>query len=193
MCERGWARPSAKIHDVAETIHRVGEWIVADHPGDRETLLPTLPTSPPPPEPPNVARQRHFPHQLRSTASPKSTSTPSSRSLTVGGLSSHGGYDGPAVKTNRAQHGAIVRFSEPEVGLPISGIRRHRHLAGCGRGFIALGSTTVQVLHRGHALRLSHRRRSARGPEGITSFRKVSKASNELRGRAVDTVQKWRR
>ena len=69
----------------------------------------------------------------------------------VGGRSSHGGYAGPAVKPI-ALHMAHACASDPEVGLPVSGI------GGIGTWrdaaeFLALGCGSVQVctaiMHRG--------------------------------------------
>ncbi len=106
----------------------------------------------------------------------------------VGGLSSHGGYCGLAVKPialNMVQSCA----ADPEVGLPISGI------GGIGdwrdaAEFIALGSTSVQVctaiMH--HGFRIVEDM-----IDGLSDYldRKGFKSVNDLVGKAVPTLQKW--
>jgi len=72
----------------------------------------------------------------------------------VGGLSSHGGYCGPAVKPI-ALHLVQQIASDPEVGIPISGIGG---ISGWQEAaeFILLGCTTVQVctaaMHYGYRI-----------------------------------------
>ena len=106
----------------------------------------------------------------------------------VAGLSSHGGYCGPAVKPialNMVQSCA----ADPEVRLPISGI------GGIGSWrdaaeFIALGSTSVQVctaiMHYGFRIVEDM-------AEGLSDYldSKGMKSVNELVGKAVPTLQKW--
>jgi len=106
----------------------------------------------------------------------------------VGGLSSHGGYCGPAVKPialNMVQSCA----ADPEVRLPISGI------GGIGSWrdaaeFIALGCTSVQVctaiMHYGFRIVEDM-------AEGLSDYldSKGMKSVNELIGKAVPTLQKW--
>lgn len=106
----------------------------------------------------------------------------------VAGLSTHGGYCGPAVKPialNMVQSCA----ADPEVGLPISGI------GGIGdwrdaAEFIALGSTTVQVctaiMHYGFRIveDMIDGLNDYLDAKGFTSV-------NELIGKAVPTLKKW--
>jgi dihydropyrimidine dehydrogenase (NAD+) subunit PreA len=106
----------------------------------------------------------------------------------VAGLSSHGGYCGPAVKPialNMVQNCA----ADAEVRLPISGI------GGIGSWrdaaeFIALGSTSVQVctaiMHYGFRIVEDM-------AEGLNDYldSKGMKSVNELIGKAVPTLQKW--
>ncbi len=74
----------------------------------------------------------------------------------VDGLGSHGGYCGPAVKPIALNMVSVIA-SDREIGIPISGHRRYRHVAGRGRVHGAR-SNQCPGLHRGHALRLPHRR-----------------------------------
>jgi dihydropyrimidine dehydrogenase (NAD+) subunit PreA len=106
----------------------------------------------------------------------------------VAGLSTHGGYCGPAVKPialNMVQSCA----ADPEVGLPISGI------GGIGdwrdaAEFIALGSTTVQVctaiMHYGFRIVEDM-------IDGLNDYLDAKGFANvnELVGKAVPTVKKW--
>ena len=106
----------------------------------------------------------------------------------VAGLSTHGGYCGPAVKPialNMVQSCA----ADPEVGLPISGI------GGIGdwrdaAEFIALGSTTVQVctaiMHYGFRIVEDML-------DGLSDYldAKAFSSVNELTGKAVPTLKKW--
>ena len=72
----------------------------------------------------------------------------------VGGLSSHGGYCGPAVKPI-ALHLVQQIASDPEVGIPISGIGGVSGWQEAAE-FILLGCTTVQVctaaMHYGYRI-----------------------------------------
>lgn len=106
----------------------------------------------------------------------------------VAGRSTHGGYCGPAVKPialNMVQSCA----SDPEVGLPISGIGGISNWRDAAE-FIALGSTGVQVctaiMH--HGFRIVEDM-----IDGLTDFldEKGMKSVGELRGKAVQSVQKW--
>ena len=106
----------------------------------------------------------------------------------VGGRSSHGGYCGPAVKPialNMVQSCA----SDPEVGLPISGIGGITTWRDAAE-FIALGSTNVQVctavMHYGFRIVEDL-------IDGLNDYldSKGFKSLGDLRGRAVDTVQRW--
>jgi dihydropyrimidine dehydrogenase (NAD+) subunit PreA len=106
----------------------------------------------------------------------------------VAGLSSHGGYCGPAVKPialNMVQSCA----ADPEVGLPISGIGGISNWRDAAE-FIALGSTSVQVctaiMHYGFRIVEDM-------AEGLSDYldSKGMKSVNELIGKAVPTLRKW--
>jgi dihydropyrimidine dehydrogenase (NAD+) subunit PreA len=106
----------------------------------------------------------------------------------VAGLSSHGGYCGPAVKPialNMVQSCA----ADPEVRLPISGIGGIANWRDAAE-FIALGSTSVQVcteiMHYGFRIVEDM-------AEGLSDYldSKGMKSVNELIGKAVPTLQKW--
>jgi len=106
----------------------------------------------------------------------------------VAGRSTHGGYCGPAVKPialNMVQSCAI----DPEVGLPISGIGGISNWKDAAE-FIALGSTNVQVctaiMHYGFRIVEDM-------IDGLNDFldSKGMKSVNDLRGLAVQSVQKW--
>jgi dihydropyrimidine dehydrogenase (NAD+) subunit PreA len=106
----------------------------------------------------------------------------------VAGLSSHGGYCGPAVKPialNMVQSCA----ADPEVRLPISGIGGISNWRDAAE-FIALGSTSVQVctaiMHYGFRIVEDM-------AEGLSDYldSKGMKSVNELVGKAVPTLQKW--
>jgi dihydropyrimidine dehydrogenase (NAD+) subunit PreA len=106
----------------------------------------------------------------------------------VAGLSSHGGYCGPAVKPialNMVQSCA----ADPEVQLPISGIGGISNWRDAAE-FIALGSTSVQVctaiMHFGFRIVQDM-------IEGLGDYldSKDMKSVNELIGKAVPTLQKW--
>ena len=106
----------------------------------------------------------------------------------VGGLSSHGGYCGPAVKPialNMVQSCA----ADPDVRLPISGIGGIGNWRDAAE-FIALGSTSVQVctaiMHYGFRIVEDM-------AEGLSDYldSKGMKSVNELIGKAVPTLQKW--
>ena len=106
----------------------------------------------------------------------------------VAGMSTHGGYCGPAVKPialNMVQSCA----ADPEVRLPISGIGGISNWKDAAE-FISLGSTSVQVctaiMHYGFRIVQDM-------CEGLSDFldSKGYKSVNELRGLAVNTVDKW--
>ncbi len=106
----------------------------------------------------------------------------------VAGLSSHGGYCGPAVKPialNMVQSCA----ADPEVQLPISGIGGIASWRDAAE-FIALGSTSVQVctaiMHYGFRIVEDM-------AEGLSDYldSKGMKSVNELIGKAVPTLRKW--
>src|SRR5438094_4115947 len=106
----------------------------------------------------------------------------------VAGLSTHGGYCGPAVKPialNMVQSCA----ADPEVGLPISGIGGISTWRDAAE-FIALGSTSVQVctavMHYGFRIVEDM-------IDGLSDYldSKGFASLDGLRGRAVPTVQSW--
>jgi len=106
----------------------------------------------------------------------------------VAGKSTHGGYCGPAVKPialNMVQSCA----SDPQVGLPISGIGGIGNWRDAAE-FIALGSTSVQVctaiMHYGFRIVEDM-------IDGLSDFldSKGMASVNELRGKAVKSVDKW--
>jgi dihydropyrimidine dehydrogenase (NAD+) subunit PreA len=106
----------------------------------------------------------------------------------VGGLSTHGGYCGPAVKPialNMVQTCA----ADAEVGLPISGIGGISNWRDAAE-FIALGSTSVQVctaiMHYGFRIVEDM-------IEGLSDYLDGRGLASvmDLVGRAVPTLQKW--
>ncbi len=106
----------------------------------------------------------------------------------VAGLSTHGGYCGPAVKPialNMVQNCA----ADPEVGLPISGIGGISSWRDAAE-FIALGSTSVQVctaiMHYGFRIVEDM-------TDGLNDYldAKGFKSVMDLVGKAVSTLQKW--
>ncbi|HMP90218.1 MAG TPA: NAD-dependent dihydropyrimidine dehydrogenase subunit PreA [Kiritimatiellia bacterium] len=106
----------------------------------------------------------------------------------VAGYSTHGGYCGPAVKPialNMLQECA----ADPQVNLPISGIGGISNWKDAAE-FIALGSTSVQVctaiMHYGFRIVEDM-------IDGLNDFldRKGYASVNELRGKAVKSVDKW--
>ncbi len=102
----------------------------------------------------SAAAPTGFPPSTPSTPLPASISTRFTPRPDVGGHSSHGGYCGPAVKPI-ALHMVQQIASDPEVGLPISGIGG---IAGWREAaeFILLGCGTVQVctaaMHYGYRI-----------------------------------------
>jgi dihydropyrimidine dehydrogenase (NAD+) subunit PreA len=106
----------------------------------------------------------------------------------VQGYSTHGGYCGPAVKPialNMLQECA----ADPQVNLPISGIGGISNWKDAAE-FIALGSTSVQVctaiMHYGFRIVEDM-------IDGLNDFldTKGYSSVNELRGKAVKSVNKW--
>jgi dihydropyrimidine dehydrogenase (NAD+) subunit PreA len=106
----------------------------------------------------------------------------------VAGLSTHGGYCGPAVKPialNMVQSCA----ADAEVRLPISGIGGISNWRDAAE-FIALGSTSVQVctavMHYGFRIVEDM-------IDGLNDYldSKGFKSVEELRGRAVSTLRNW--
>jgi dihydropyrimidine dehydrogenase (NAD+) subunit PreA len=106
----------------------------------------------------------------------------------VAGLSTHGGYCGPAVKPialNMVQSCA----ADPEVGLPISGIGGIANWRDAAE-FIALGSTSVQVctaiMHFGFRIVEDM-------VDGLNDYldSKGFKSVTEIIGKAVPTLKKW--
>jgi len=106
----------------------------------------------------------------------------------VAGFSTHGGYCGPAVKPialNMLQECA----ADPQVNLPISGIGGISNWKDAAE-FIALGSTSVQVctaiMHYGFRIVEDM-------IDGLNDFldKKGYASVNELRGKAVKSVNKW--
>lgn len=106
----------------------------------------------------------------------------------VAGKSTHGGYCGPAVKPialNMVQSIAV----DPEIQLPISGIGGIGNWRDAAE-FIALGATGVQVctaiMHYGFRIVEDM-------IDGLNGFldAKGMKSVNDLRGCAVQSVQKW--
>src|SRR4051794_17740596 len=106
----------------------------------------------------------------------------------VAGLSTHGGYCGPAVKPialNMVQSCA----ADTEIGLPISGIGGISNWRDAAE-FIALGSTSVQVctaiMHYGFRI-------VEEMTEGLNDYldSKGMKSVMDLVGKAVPTLQKW--
>ena len=106
----------------------------------------------------------------------------------VGGLSTHGGYCGPAVKPI-ALHMVQSCAADPEVGLPISGIGGIANWRDAAE-FIALGATGLQVctaiMHYGFRIVEDM-------IDGLSDYldAKGFKSVSELVGRAVPTVKKW--
>jgi len=106
----------------------------------------------------------------------------------VAGLSTHGGYCGPAVKPI-ALHMVQSCAADPEVGLPVSGIGGIANWRDAAE-FIALGATGVQVctaiMHYGFRIVEDM-------IDGLSEYldAKGFKSVMELVGKAIPTVQKW--
>ena len=106
----------------------------------------------------------------------------------VAGMSTHGGYCGPAVKPI-AMNMVHEIASDPQIGLPISGIGGISNWRDAAE-FIALGATSVQVctaiMHYGFRIVEDM-------IEGLNTFldSKGFKSLDDIRGRAVGNVTKW--
>ena len=106
----------------------------------------------------------------------------------VQGKSTHGGYCGPAVKPI-AMNMLHACAHDPEVNLPISGIGGISNWKDAAE-FIALGATSVQVctaiMHYGFRIVEDM-------IDGLNDFldSKGYASVNELRGKAVKSVDKW--
>jgi dihydropyrimidine dehydrogenase (NAD+) subunit PreA len=106
----------------------------------------------------------------------------------VGGLGSHGGYCGPAVKPV-----ALYMVSElardPEVRLPISGIGGIRKWDDCAE-FMLLGASTIQVctavMHRGFGVVKA----MTRGLENWMKQKKFEKVT-DLVAKATPRIKHW--
>jgi dihydropyrimidine dehydrogenase (NAD+) subunit PreA len=107
----------------------------------------------------------------------------------VGGLSAHGGYCGPAVKPI-ALHLVQQIASDPEVGLPISGIGG---IAGWKEAaeFILLGAGTVQVctavMHFGYRIVEDM-------IDGLSTWmdEKGYRTLEDFRGRSLPRMKEWK-
>jgi dihydropyrimidine dehydrogenase (NAD+) subunit PreA len=106
----------------------------------------------------------------------------------VAGLSTHGGYCGPAVKPI-ALHMVHACASDSAVDLPVSGIGGISNWRDAAE-FFALGATSVQVctaiMHYGFRVVEDM-------IEGLNDYLdgKGFKSLAELRGRAISSLQKW--
>ena len=106
----------------------------------------------------------------------------------VAGLSSHGGYCGPAVKPI-AHNMVSACAQDPAVGIPISGIGGISNWRDAAE-FIALGCTSVQVctavMHYGFRIVEDM-------IDGLSNYLDDRGFSSleELRGRAISHVKKW--
>ena len=141
MSERGMGSAVGQVPEYAADDHRMGDGSGADP--SWSNSHPTFPISAPPPARPNAAGPTPSRLSTPSTPSPASISILSPPRPDVGGLSSHGGYCGPAVKPialNMVQQiGA-----DPESQLPVSGIGGVSTWRDAAE-FILLGCGTVQV------------------------------------------------
>jgi dihydropyrimidine dehydrogenase (NAD+) subunit PreA len=110
-------------------------------------------------------------------------------SRATGGKGSHGGYCGPAVKPDRAEHGGRDRARSRDRGLPISGIggvTTWRDAAGVHRAGRGHGAG----VHGGHGLRL---RIVQDMIDGLSNFMdsKGYASIDDFQGKAVPTVTDW--
>ncbi len=108
----------------------------------------------------------------------------------VGGYSAHGGYCGPAVKPI-ALHLVQQIASDPEVGLPISGIGG---IAGWREAaeFILLGCGTVQVCTAAMHYGYPHRGRHDRRPEQLDGRKRLRAPSTISAASALPQVTEWK-
>ncbi|MBT0571868.1 NAD-dependent dihydropyrimidine dehydrogenase subunit PreA [Curvibacter sp. CHRR-16] len=111
-------------------------------------------------------------------------------SPSTGGMGSHGGYCGPAVKPIALNMVAEIARDPATAGLPISGI------GGIGTwrdalDFIALGSGTVQVCTAAMVYGFKIVQEMA---DGLSNYMDEMgfKSVDEIVGRAVPTVSDWR-
>jgi len=106
----------------------------------------------------------------------------------VGGFGSHGGYCGPAVKPI-ALHMISQIATDPQIGLPISGIGGIRKWDDCAE-FLLLGATTLQVctavMHRGFGVIKSMTR-------GLDQWMQQKGFANiaQLVGAAAPRIKTW--
>jgi dihydropyrimidine dehydrogenase (NAD+) subunit PreA len=106
----------------------------------------------------------------------------------VGGLSSHGGYCGPAVKPIALN--MVQQIARPASRNCPSRHRRHFQLARRRRIHPA-GLRHRAGLHRRHALRLPHRRRHDRRPQQLDG-RKRLRTIEDFRGLSLPKVTEWK-
>jgi dihydropyrimidine dehydrogenase (NAD+) subunit PreA len=111
-------------------------------------------------------------------------------SPSTGGMGSHGGYCGPAVKPIALNMVAEIARDPATAGLPISGI------GGVGNwrdalDFIALGAGTVQVCTAAMAFGFKIVQEMN---DGLSNYMdsKGFKSIDDFRGKAVPTVTDWR-
>jgi dihydropyrimidine dehydrogenase (NAD+) subunit PreA len=106
----------------------------------------------------------------------------------VAGLAAHGGYAGPAIKPI-ALHMVSQLATDPEIGLPVSGIGGIRKWDDAVE-FIALGATNVQVcsavMHRGFGIIKAMTRGVERWME-----RKGFANLSQVRGVAAAKLRPW--
>jgi dihydropyrimidine dehydrogenase (NAD+) subunit PreA len=107
----------------------------------------------------------------------------------VGGMSSHGGYCGPAVKPIALNMVASIAADPETADMPISGIGGIETWQDVAE-YILLGSTTIQVctavMHYGY--------RIVEGmQEGLSNYldSKGMASVNELRGKSVERLTTW--
>jgi dihydropyrimidine dehydrogenase (NAD+) subunit PreA len=106
----------------------------------------------------------------------------------VGGLGSHGGYCGPAVKPI-ALYMVSEAARDPQIGLPISGIGGIRKWEDCVE-FMLLGATGVQVctavMHRGFGIIKSMTR-------GLENWMKQKgfETIDQIVGKATPRIKHW--
>jgi dihydropyrimidine dehydrogenase (NAD+) subunit PreA len=149
---------------------------------------------------PSAAAPTDSPPSTPSTPSPASISTRFTPRPNVGGYSAHGGYCGPAVKPI-ALHLVQQIATDPEVGIPISGIGGVSGWREAAE-FIPAGLRHRAGLHRRHALRLPHRGRHDRRPEPLDGRKrlrapsKISAApacpSSPNGSISISTIRSWR-
>ena len=107
----------------------------------------------------------------------------------VDGNSAHGGYCGPAVKPI-ALHMIQQIASDPDIGLPISGIGGISGWRDAAE-FILLGCQQPAIVHCADALGISHRRRHDRRLEELDG-RKGLPTIEDFRGLSLPRVKDWK-